>query len=115
MKESSPAIQAAIANEFACYYHGDELPVVTEPSFRSVDLPRRAFESAIRLMRVVDASEAEQVSSLLRVAASDPHHPLITLIVDETLIGWTDDEDTWSVFQQVLRQIADNMDKIRLQ
>jgi hypothetical protein len=96
----------AIANEFGAYYHVDELPPVTGDGF---DVAQRAAESAERLRYTLD--DPAEAAALLRAAAEDREHPLIGLIAKETVLDWQWDDDAWRVLQQLLRGIADDLER----
>lgn len=110
MPSSPDTARRALANEFACHYHVDELPVVTSEQFRDAELPQRAAESAHRLRHVVADPDRAALISLLRAAADDPAHPLNATIDHETVVDWAGDEGTRSVLQQLLRRIADDLE-----
>jgi hypothetical protein len=86
-----------IVNELASHYHVDMRNIGAE--FRR-QLPNYARESSIRLHHLHLPGLPEALESLL-----NREHPLHQRIEDETQFGWTDEDDDWLTFSELITLI----------
>ena len=98
-------ILKALEDEFACYYHGDELPPVHSEAFHD-SLLQRASASASRLRRAIGDDNVNHLISVLESLKRNSRDDLLSSITEATLLGWADDPQTWAVFQHLIDQFV---------
>jgi len=110
-RERSDSVFRAVLAEFVMFYGIDELPAdVTSDRFRSEELPNWAADSARRLQWDLDGASIASAKALLLAAANDRFHELNDRIASRSHIEWRDEDATWESLQQLLRQIAVDLD-----
>ena len=97
--------QKAIESEFVCYYNGDELNERSD-EFRS-QLPRMTWASARRLRNAVGIEQVPDLIAMLESMKAEPYGPMMSVIINRTMIGWPDDPKDWAVFNELIDQIID--------
>ena len=95
----------AIVEEFGTRYHGDIIRV--DDRFRE-NLPTTARKSARRLAATGAADLVDTVAAL-----KQKNNPLLRRIEDESLIDWTDDELTWTIFGELIDHLIENINQLR--
>ena len=94
-----------LLDELGCHYLGDELPPL-DGTFVREHLTRMARQSALRLARAAGVAGGARLLALLRELRDDRGHPLYKQIANQTLVGWSDEDASFAVFQALLDQIA---------
>lgn len=94
-----------VVSELVCWYQPAELPLEGEAGYWDVLVPALASESAERLGEVVGADRVAELAELLKEAAADPAHPLVSAATRATLLDWGA-KHTWPFTQAVFRGIA---------
>lgn len=91
----------AVKREFGLYYLADELPHPLPQGLSSY------YEgSARRLRAAVGDVGVRSLTDLLRAMRENPTHPVVRAIEDDTHFEWTEDQDTWSAFRQLIDGIT---------
>jgi hypothetical protein len=104
--KSRDSVVEVLDDEFASYYHGDELPSAERFAGQIED---RATATASRLRASFGPDDAVVAANLLRAAAFDRTHPLVASVSFDTETPWASDDADWANLQQLFRRIADQL------
>jgi hypothetical protein len=99
--------QKILRQEFSCYYIEDGFEDGWESSIAEL-----ASDSAIRLYRSLNNDSLQEFLAFLEKLRSEPNHPFIEILSDETLIDWTDNPSILKRFQEILELIGSNLKKM---
>lgn len=100
----------AIRTEFVAFYEVAELPG-SWPEWMA-DLEQITAASAARIRRQLGDVPASELAEFLRTGSQDRQGALIRQIESWTRFGWSDEDDDWTALQQILRAIADQLDRL---
>jgi hypothetical protein len=100
--------QNILRQEFSCYYIEDGFEDGWESSIAEL-----ASDSAIRLYRSLNRDSLQEFLAFLEKLRSEPHHPFIETLSDETLIDWTDNPSIWKLLKEILELIGDNLVRMK--
>jgi hypothetical protein len=94
------SLTESLKHEFLCYYHADLIPA----NWQNKDVAHGlAFESAARLVRVVE--QKEDLIDLLKILIANRSHPLNESLAEETDIEWDIEEEDWFGYKALLEGI----------
>ena len=99
----------AIRTEFVSFYEVAELPASW--SEWMAELQQITVASASRIRHRLGDVPASELAAFLRSGSQEPQSELIRAIEEWTRFGWSDEEEDWTVLQQILCAIADHLDR----
>jgi hypothetical protein len=92
------SVEQALSDEFAAYWHGDELPKFSNEDFFN----QNASNAAIRLRQSIAENQIGPMKAYLESIRNNPDHPFLAELVNTTGIGWMDSPESWGRFQRVM-------------
>jgi hypothetical protein len=98
-------IREALKIEFSNHWQADEVP----PLQNEAALEMMARSSGRRLRSLVDSGQLPALKLFLEEVQSNPSHPFVTEVLDDTSLEWNDSPQSWAMFQRLLEIIKANL------